>query len=250
MLTAGQMSDIASAADLITELPEGAMLLADKGYDANDLRNAVTERKAWANIPPKANRRDPICFSPFLYKARNLVERFFNKAKQFRRIATRYDKLAENYLAALKQSASGYAVMSLRPRSPMWRIPSSPAALNQSETRLGVRNLFMLHFNQSPSPNGYRNGRCCFVLARRVTMNMTYKAVQRVLRKAGIVISKKGEVHRINFFSGLENTAYYTTSLQEALDRGLAMARGAGRLQASAVAKSAETGRPTSARVG
>ncbi|ESY97721.1 transposase IS298 [Mesorhizobium sp. LNHC209A00] len=96
------MSDIASAADLIKELPEGAMLLADKGYDANALRNAVTERKAWANIPPKANRKDPICFSPFLYKARNLVERFFNKAKQFRRIATRYDKLAENYLAALK----------------------------------------------------------------------------------------------------------------------------------------------------
>lgn len=77
------------------------MLLADKGYDANGLRNAVTERKAWAN-PPKANRKDAICFSPFLYKARNLVERFFNKAKQFRRIATRYDKLAENYLAALK----------------------------------------------------------------------------------------------------------------------------------------------------
>lgn len=63
MLTAGQMSDIASAADLIMELPEGAMLLADKGYDANALRNAVTERRAWANIPPKANRKDPICFS-------------------------------------------------------------------------------------------------------------------------------------------------------------------------------------------
>src|SRR5262249_49628862 len=73
---------------LIKDLPEGAMLLADKGYDANALRNAVIERKAWANIPPKANRKAPICFSPFLYKARNLVERFFNKAKQFRRIAT------------------------------------------------------------------------------------------------------------------------------------------------------------------
>lgn len=85
MLTAGQMSDIASAADLIIDLPEGAMLLADKGYDANALRNAVTERKAWANIPPKTNRKDPICFSPFLYKARNLVERFF------RRISTRYE---------------------------------------------------------------------------------------------------------------------------------------------------------------
>ena len=49
-----------------------------------------------------ANRTEPICFSPFLYRARNLVERFFNKAKQFRRIATVYDKLADNYLAALK----------------------------------------------------------------------------------------------------------------------------------------------------
>ena len=78
------------------------MLLADKGYDANALRAAVTKRKAWANIPPKTNRKDPICFSPLLYRARNLVERFFNKAKQFRRVATRYDKLAENYLAALQ----------------------------------------------------------------------------------------------------------------------------------------------------
>jgi transposase len=101
-LTAGQKSDIASAMDLVKDFPEGAMLLADKGYDANALRTVITERKAWANIPPKVNRKDPICFSPFLYKARNLVERFFNKVKQFRRIATRYDKLAENYLAALK----------------------------------------------------------------------------------------------------------------------------------------------------
>jgi transposase len=52
--------------------------------------------------PPKTNRKDPICFSPYLYKARNLIERFFNKIKHYRRIATRYDKLAENYLAALK----------------------------------------------------------------------------------------------------------------------------------------------------
>jgi transposase len=101
-LTAGQKSDIASAPDMIASLPEGATLSADKGYDANALRAAVTERKAWANIPPKSNRKDPICFSPFLYKARTLVERFFNKVGQFRRIATRYDKLAENHLAALK----------------------------------------------------------------------------------------------------------------------------------------------------
>lgn len=101
-LTPGQKSDIASAPDMIADLPEGAMLLADKGYDANSLRSAVKEKKEWANIPPKANRKEQICFSPLLYKAHNLVERFLNKAKQFRRIATRYDKLAENYLAALK----------------------------------------------------------------------------------------------------------------------------------------------------
>jgi DNA-binding transcriptional LysR family regulator len=51
------------------------------------------------HIPPRSNRNEPICFSPFLYRARNLVERFFNKIKQCRRVATRYDKLAANYLA-------------------------------------------------------------------------------------------------------------------------------------------------------
>ena len=54
---------------------------------------------AWANIPPKSNRSDPICFSPYLYRARNQVERFFNRIKQCRRVATRYDRLAGNYLA-------------------------------------------------------------------------------------------------------------------------------------------------------
>jgi transposase len=54
------------------------------------------------NIPPKRNRKEAICFSPYLYRARNLVERFFNKIKQCRRIATRYDRLAANYLAFIK----------------------------------------------------------------------------------------------------------------------------------------------------
>jgi transposase len=62
----------------------------------------LPERGAWANIPPKRNRKDPICFSPYLYRDRNLVERFFNKIKQCRRVATRYDKLAANYLAFVK----------------------------------------------------------------------------------------------------------------------------------------------------
>jgi transposase len=87
---------------MIADLPKDAMLLADKGYDANALRDAAIARGAWANTPPKSNRKDPICFSKHLYKARNLVERFFNKIKHYRRIATRYDTTAENFLAALK----------------------------------------------------------------------------------------------------------------------------------------------------
>ena len=66
------------------------------------IRGLAREQGAWANIPPKRNRKDPICFSPYLYRARNLIERFFNKIKQCRRVATRYDKLAANYLAFIK----------------------------------------------------------------------------------------------------------------------------------------------------
>lgn len=78
------------------------MLLADKGNDANALRTLVGERGAWANIPPKSHRKDPICVSRHLYKDRQLIERFFNKIRKFRRVATRCDKLAENFLASLK----------------------------------------------------------------------------------------------------------------------------------------------------
>jgi transposase len=65
-------------------------------------QGVVAEPGAWANIPPKRNRKGPICFSPYLYRDRNLVERFFNKIKHCRRVATRYDKLAVNYLAFVK----------------------------------------------------------------------------------------------------------------------------------------------------
>ena len=75
------------------------MLLADRGYDADWIREHAAAKGAWGNIPPKSSRSDPICFSPYLYRARNRVERFFNKIKHCRRVATRYDKLAANYLA-------------------------------------------------------------------------------------------------------------------------------------------------------
>jgi transposase len=78
------------------------MLLADRGYDADWIRAFVNHKGAWANIFPKQNRKDPICFGPYLDRARNPVERFFNKITQCRRVATRYDKLAANYLAFIQ----------------------------------------------------------------------------------------------------------------------------------------------------
>jgi len=62
----------------------------------------AAKRCAWANIPPRSHRNEPICLSPYLCRARNMVERFFNKIKQCRRVATRYDKLAANYLAFIQ----------------------------------------------------------------------------------------------------------------------------------------------------
>lgn len=61
----------------------------------------VGEKGGWANIPPKHHRKDLICFSPWLYLQRNLIKRFFNKLKYYRRIATRYDKLGSCFLAMI-----------------------------------------------------------------------------------------------------------------------------------------------------
>ena len=101
-LTAGRDGEITSAPEMITDLPEGALLLADKGYGSNALREMVANRNAWANIPPKSNRKDPICFGKHLYRARDQVELFFNKIKHNRRIAIRNENTAGILLDALK----------------------------------------------------------------------------------------------------------------------------------------------------
>src|SRR5262249_50558994 len=80
-LTTGEAHDNRLFTELLSDLKSGAMLLADRGYDADWIRAFAGEHGAWANIPPKRNRKDPICFSPYLYRARNLVERFFNRIK-------------------------------------------------------------------------------------------------------------------------------------------------------------------------
>ena len=104
-LSEGQAHDGPVGQRLLDHLQAGCILLGDKAYDADALRHEVAERGAWANIPPKSSRRTPIPFSRWLHRYRNLVERFFNKLKHFRVIATRYEKHAENYLALVKLAA-------------------------------------------------------------------------------------------------------------------------------------------------
>ena len=123
------------------------MLLADRGYDADWIRALAAEQGAWANIPPKCNRKEPICFSPYLYRARNLVERFFNKIKQCRRVATRYDKLAANYLAFV-QLASIRLWLRVKPSGERWiPVPLPPPVL--------LRPTFSADFQRAKKPNNH-----------------------------------------------------------------------------------------------
>jgi len=104
-LTAGQAHDGRSATDMLDGIGEGQILLADRAYDSDALRKTMTDRGAWANIKPMPGRKNIPAFSPYLYRYRNLVERFFNKLKHFRAVATRFEKHAENYLALVKLAA-------------------------------------------------------------------------------------------------------------------------------------------------
>ena len=105
VLTPGQAADCPAAAGLLGHLAVGTILIADKAYDADWLRRSIEAAGAAPNIPSKANRRWKACFSKVLYRLRNKIERFFNRVKQCRRLATRYEKLASNFLAMLKLAA-------------------------------------------------------------------------------------------------------------------------------------------------
>ena len=81
-------------------------MLADKGYDGDDVRSALLLRNILPVIPPKANRKEPISCDFKAYKDRNRIERMFNRLKQFRRIATRYDKTALSFIGFLCLAAA------------------------------------------------------------------------------------------------------------------------------------------------
>jgi transposase len=106
LLTGGQVADCTAGNLLLEQMPDAPILLGDKGYDSNAIRRQVEGRGALPNIPPKSNRLWKNCFSPFLYRDRNAIERMFCRLKDFRRIATRYDRLAINYLAAVCLAAT------------------------------------------------------------------------------------------------------------------------------------------------
>ncbi len=100
-LTPGQTHDLVAAPDLLTQADPQAVI-ADRAFDADTFIAPLVRAGVEPVIPPKSNRKRSRDCDYALYKERNLVERFFNKLKHFRGIATRYDKLAANYLAALK----------------------------------------------------------------------------------------------------------------------------------------------------
>jgi len=107
MLSAGNINDMTMAASLI-EAAAGRFdrLIADRGYDTNALRAAIAAQGAQVVIPSTTSRHAPIPYDRHAYKARNLVERLWCRLKDWRRIATRYDKLARNFLAAAPIAAT------------------------------------------------------------------------------------------------------------------------------------------------
>jgi transposase len=103
-LTAAQESDIAQAEDLLADhAPE--VVIADRGYDKKALVEEIERRGAQAVIPTQKNRAEQRAVDPHLYRERNLCERCWSKAKQYRRVATRYEKKAANFLAFVRVAA-------------------------------------------------------------------------------------------------------------------------------------------------
>jgi transposase len=103
-LTPGQSADITEAEALLEGYKFEAAI-GDKGFDSKKLIGYIESRGAQAVIPPRSNLKNQRAFDRHLYKERNLVERFINRIKQYRRVATRYDKTARNFLAFVQLAA-------------------------------------------------------------------------------------------------------------------------------------------------
>ena len=101
VLTAGNVSDFVPAKECLEAAPRAAAIIADRGYDSDELRDFIKERGGKPVIPPKKNRNVQYRYDKALYKTRNRVERFFCRLKDFRRVATRYDRQPYTFMAAV-----------------------------------------------------------------------------------------------------------------------------------------------------
>lgn len=106
LITPGNCHDLPAAHALLSTVSPPRRLLADRAYDANGLRNWLAERGVKAVIPPNPTRKHPHRYDKKAYRDRNLIERMFCRLKDFRRIATRYDKRADIYLSAVLLAAA------------------------------------------------------------------------------------------------------------------------------------------------
>ena len=106
-ITGGEVSDYKGFDALLDDdLPQAKVMIADKGYDSDQIRDSLEERGATPIIPGRANRKKPIPIDGFIYALRNRIERCFNKLKCSRRLATRYDKTAASYLGFIHIAAA------------------------------------------------------------------------------------------------------------------------------------------------
>lgn len=100
-LSAGQASDRAAVGDLLAAHPTPGDVVADRGYDARAILELIAAHGGRGHIPTQRDRKVQRSVDAAIYRQRNLVERFFNKLKHFRKVATRYEKTARNFLAAV-----------------------------------------------------------------------------------------------------------------------------------------------------
>ena len=105
MLTAGQKGDAPQAGPLVKGLP-AKVVMADTAYDADHFRLVIAEKGALAVVPNNPSRAQKHPLDEHLYAQRRLVECCFSRLKQFRRVATRYEKTARNYLAVVTLAAT------------------------------------------------------------------------------------------------------------------------------------------------
>ena len=106
VVTAGNTHDLMGAAELLRRVPTPRRLIADRAYDANKLRQWLAERGCQPVIPPNPTRKHPAAYDHIAYRARNLIERMFCRLKDFRRLATRYDKRVDIYLSSVFLAAT------------------------------------------------------------------------------------------------------------------------------------------------